>query len=48
MIERIKFEDLERKANYLSRVFGCDVNDIFTKEEIELAKKQGYIDILMY
>ena len=48
MIERIKFEDLERKANYLAKVYGCNAEDIFTKDEIESAKQNGYIDVLMY
>lgn len=44
--KRVKYEDLKKEAIYLSKVFGCNTSDVFTKEEIKLAKEQGYIDLI--
>ena len=44
----VKFSDIEREAKYLAKVFRCEPEDVFTKEEIKEAQEKGFISICIY
>ena len=45
MTKRIEYKNLREYTIYLAQVFGCDSESIFTEDEINEARMNGYIDV---